>query len=112
MSKSKYTLREGLAHIKITGEPVYITGFTENQASVIRPVVTRDGVDYRVEQFSAEQLETPLAKIKRELELQEAARDLQEKFQEKRYSLSKEQIKTLQSNNPSHPFNGNGDING
>lgn len=112
MSKNKFTLTYGLAHIKVTGEPVYITHFGAGDASVIRPVVTQNGVEYRQDVFPISQLETPLAKVKRELQMQEDVRDLQEKLQEKRYRLSPAKVKALQSINPSHKFNGDGDING
>lgn len=105
MSKSKYKVTKGLAQVITTGEPVFVKGFgqrtdlfgdNETVATVIRPVVTQNGIEHKREEIPLEELETRHEQFKRNLEFDSFARGLQEEAEAKRYALPEKTKQFLQ----------------
>lgn len=101
-SKSKFTIKPGqLAQMVTTGEPVLVKSIIngpslgESTATVIRPVVTREGIDHREEVYSLDMLETIFTKLKHDLDVDVFKVGLVEKFEGKRYALNGPQEKLL-----------------
>jgi hypothetical protein len=98
----------GLAFIILSGEPVFVNSIETTEAGFLvarttRGVMGQDGINYRSETFPVEQLETRYSQLKRGVETDVLLMDLREAADEKRYSLSPQQAKTvLQAVNPSH----------
>jgi hypothetical protein len=47
-----------VAHVRTTGEPVYVLEVAEGNASVRRPIMGQDGVRHETETFSLGELQT------------------------------------------------------
>lgn len=100
MSKSVYKLRRGLAHVTITGEPVYINDIQDGTANVTRPIVdphTGTVVRYVEDTLPTTLLETPQGKIRRSLLLEDFARKLMARMEDRRWSLTPSQLATIES---------------
>jgi hypothetical protein len=122
LAESKYKISKGLAHLVITGEPVFVNDIYTmadggEYANVVRPVVTQNGIEHRTETFPTAQLETRHKQAKRNIEYEQFIQSLREEAENKRYALTRGMKEALQSatpkpQNPSQTFYGNGDING
>jgi hypothetical protein len=95
MPDSKYKISRGLANIVITGEPVFVEEIKNGIAYVTRVISVTPGMEYGPGQFPVDQLETIFKRGKREIELNEFMRDLQEKAQNDRYKLDIQSQKDL-----------------
>ena len=93
MSRSNFKITPGeVAYVITTGEPVFVKRLVEEGSHVLaditRPMVGTDGINHSDESWELEELETPLGRVKRELELNREIEKYKQKEFEKNYPLA------------------------
>ena len=87
MSRSKFKVGKGLAQVITTGEPVFVKELDNEAATVVRAIVTPEGIVHREELFPVEQLETRFENAKRGVELEAYIMGLRREAEQKQFAM-------------------------
>lgn len=110
MANSKFKIQPNqLAFMRTTGEPVYVLslsqpgdGVNEVHATIVRPVVTPNGIEHNQENVLAALLQTRFKKACEDLVFEQFVESLRDEVERKRYALpAKMQQALTQAINPS-----------